>query len=102
MAKTSKQHDEFLEPMRDEDLSTLQALEQKIHALFKQKRKDERPPNPLPANQAEISAECPGVKIGPDLLALVGVHPENLIDEDKLLIRQSITRKLTDQRSLST
>jgi hypothetical protein len=33
--------------------------------------------------------------IDPDLLALVGIHPENPVQEDKALIRESIARRLT-------
>jgi hypothetical protein len=43
-----------------------------------------------------LSKRCPNVPIDPDLLALVGIHPKNLLEEDKALIRETITRRLTD------
>jgi hypothetical protein len=36
------------------------------------------------------------VPIDPDLLALVGIHPENPVKDDKALIREIIARRLTD------
>lgn len=96
MAKTPKQLDEFLKPLRDEDVSTLRALDHKLHLLLEQRSKIDQPPRRLTVDQDEISAHCPGVKIDPDLLALVGIHPENPVKEDKILIRESIARRLTD------
>ena len=96
MAKTPKQLDEFLHPMRDQDLSTLRALDQKLHLLLEKKRREERGGNGDVAVREEISAQCAGIKINPDLLALVGIHPENPVEEDKTLIRESIARRLTD------
>jgi len=40
--------------------------------------------------------QCPDVAIDPDLLALVGIHPENSVQDDKTLIREIIARRLTD------
>ena len=96
MAKTPKQLDEFLKPMRDEDASTLRALDQKLHLLLDKKRKDERATNGDLAVPEEIAAQCPGVRIAPDLIALVGIHPETPIESDKILIRESIARRLND------
>lgn len=82
--------------MRDEDLSTLRALDQKLHLLLEEKGREERPANGDVAAREEISAQCAGIKINPDLLALVGIHPENPVEEDKILIRESIARRLID------
>ena len=35
-----------------------------------------------------LSKRCPNVPIDPDLLALVGIHPENPVQDDKALIRE--------------
>lgn len=43
-----------------------------------------------------IATECLGVKIEPELAALVGIHPETPIEEDKHLIRDAIARRLAD------
>jgi hypothetical protein len=96
MAKTPKQLDEFLHSMRDQDLSTLRALDQELHLLLQEKRRGERPANADVAAREEISAQCAGIKINPDLLVLVGIHPENAVEEDKLLIRESIAPRPTD------
>jgi hypothetical protein len=96
MAKTPKQLDEFLHSMRDQDLSTLRALDRELHLLLQEKRREERPANADVAAREEISAQCGGVRINPDLLALVGIHPENPVEEDRTLIRESIARRLAD------
>jgi len=96
MAKTPKQLDEFIHSMGDQDLSTLRALDQKLHLLLEKKRREERRGNGDVVAREEIIAQCGGVQINPDLLALVGIHPENPVEEDKTLIRESITRRLTD------
>jgi len=96
MAKTQKQLDEILEAMRGEDLSTLRALDEKLHLILAEKRAKDRPTNGSLGAHEEIAAQCPGVKIDPNLLALVGVHPESSLEDDKALIRESILRRLTD------
>ena len=93
MAKTAKQLDELLEHVRGEDLPTLQELDGKLHLLMAQKRNDISLPNET--NQS-ITMECLGVKIEPELAALVGIHPETPIEEDKNLIRDAIARRLAD------
>jgi len=95
MAKTPKQLDEFLNPMRHQDLSTLRALDQKLRLLLQQKLKDERPANGDIAVREEISAQCPGVRIDPDLIALVGIHPENLVAEDKTPIYDIVSERFS-------
>jgi hypothetical protein len=96
MAKTQKQLTDILEAVRGEDLSTLRALDEKLHLLLAQKRAEDRPRNGNIAAREETATQCSGVKIDPDLLALVGIHPENPVEEDKVLIRDSILRRLTD------
>jgi hypothetical protein len=96
MAKTPKQLDEFFEPLRGQDLTTLRALDQKLHLLLEQRLKDQQPTNDKTAANMEIARRCPSVKIDPELVALVGIHPENPIEEDKSLIREAIARRLAD------
>jgi hypothetical protein len=74
----------------------LRALDQKLHLLLQEKLKDERPTNRHIAVREEISTQCRGVRIAPDLIALVGIHPENPVEDDKILIRESIARRLND------
>lgn len=81
--------------MRDEDVSTLRALDHKLHALLEEKRREERPANTDVPTREEISAQC-GVRVNADLFALIGIHPDNPVEEDKILIRESIARRLAD------
>jgi hypothetical protein len=46
--------------------------------------------------QEELCQRYPRIPIDPDLLALVGVQPENPIEKDKTLIRETIARRLQD------
>lgn len=91
MAKTAKQLDELLENVKGEDLPTLQVLDQKLHLLLAQKREE-------PSSQREtvqaVAAACAGVKIDPELVALVGIHPATPVEEDKSLISDAIARRL--------
>jgi hypothetical protein len=96
MAKTPEQLDELLKLVRDEDVVTLRTLEQKLHVLLEQKERDEAIRRRSETDRDALSKRCPNVPIDPDLLALVGIHPENPVREDKLLIREAIARRLTD------
>jgi hypothetical protein len=96
MAKTEEQLAELLKLVRDEDVATLRALERQLHLLLEQKERDEALQRHGEADQDLLSKRCPNVPIDPDLLALVGIHPENPVQEDKALIREIIARRLTD------
>ena len=96
MAKTPKQLDEFLRPMRDHDLGTLEALDQKLHLLLEQKRQHEQDRGRDNTKPDEFLAQCARLKIDPDLLSLVGIQPERPVTDDKIIIRDAIARRLTD------
>lgn len=96
MAKTPEQLDELLKLVRDEDIATLRALERQLHLLLEQKERDEAIQRHGESAREVLSKQCPNVPIDPDLLALVGIHPENPVKEDKTLIREIIARRLTD------
>jgi hypothetical protein len=96
MAKTPEQLDELLKLVQDEDMSTLRALDTKLHLLLEQRDKDEASRGRGKIHRDELLAKCSRVAIDPDLLALVGIHPESPVEEDKALIRESIARRLTD------
>jgi hypothetical protein len=96
MAKTPEQLDELLKLVRDEDIGTLRALEQRLHSLLEQKERAEAIRRPEETDRDVFSKRCPNVPIDPDLLALVGIHPENPVQDDKNLIREIIARRLTD------
>ena len=96
MAKTPEQVDELLKLVRDQDIATLRALERQLHALLEQKARDEAMQRRGETDRDLLSKRSPNVPIDPDLLALVGIHPENPVKDDKALIREIIARRLTD------
>jgi len=96
MGKTPEQVDELLKLVRDEDISTLRALERRLLSLLEQKERDEALSRQGGTDRDELSKRCPNVLIDPDLLALVGIHPANPVEDDKTLIREIIARRITD------
>ena len=96
MGKTPAQVDELLKLVRNEDISTLRELERQLLSLLEQKERDEALTRHADTDRDELSKKCPNVPIEPDLLALVGIHPETPVENDKLLIRESVARRLTD------
>lgn len=102
MGKTPEQVDELLKLLRDEDITTLRALERELLSLLEQKGRDERLARHGDTDRDEFSKRCPNVPIDPDLLVLVGIHPANPVQDDKALIREIIARRLSDRRFSST
>jgi hypothetical protein len=97
MAKTPEQMDELLKLVRDQDIATLRALERQLHSLLEQKERDEAMQRQRARTDRDLlSKQWPNVPIDPDLLALVGIHPESPVQDDKFLIREIIARRLTD------
>lgn len=92
MAKTAEELDRLLKLVRDEDIATLRSLDQRLHSLLEEKERSE-----AATLQAQVEGEqSPKAAIDPELLALVGIHPENPVQDDKKLIRDAIARRLTD------
>ena len=96
MAKTPEQLDELLKLVRHEDIATLRALERQLHSLLEQKERNEMLQRRGDTDRDALSKQCPNVPIDPDLLALVGIHPENPVQDDKALIREFIARRMAD------
>ena len=96
MAKTPEQVDELLKLVRDQDIATLRALERQLHSLLEQKERNETLQRHGETDRDVLSKQCPNVPIDPDLLALVGIHPENPVQDDKALIREFIVRRIID------
>jgi ribosomal 50S subunit-associated protein YjgA (DUF615 family) len=86
----------LLKLVRDEDIATLRTIEQRLHSILEQKERDEAMQRRGESNRDGLSERCPNVPIDPALLALVGIHPENPVQDDKTLIREIIARRLTD------
>lgn len=95
MGKTAEELDQLLKLVRDEDVATLRTLDQRLHSLLEQKERDEAMQRQGETDRDQLSKHCPNVSIDPDLLALVGIHPENPFQDDKALIREIIARRLT-------
>jgi hypothetical protein len=96
MAKTPEQLDELLQLMRDQDIATLRALERQLHSLVEQKERNEAIASRGKTDHDALLMQCANVPFDPDLLALVGIHTESPIQDDKALIREIIARRLTD------
>ena len=96
MGKTAEELDQLLKLVRDEDIATLRTLDRRLHSLLEQKERDEAMQRQGQTDRDLLSKLCPNVSIDPDLLALVGIHPENPVQDDKALIREIIARRLTD------
>lgn len=96
MGKTAEELDQLLKLVRDEDIATLRALERQLHSLLEEKERDEAKQRQAKADRDVVSKQCPNVAIDPELLNLVGIHPENPVQDDKALIREFIARRLTD------
>jgi hypothetical protein len=96
MGKTAEELDQLLKIMRDEDLATLRNLDRRLHSLLQEKERDEAIQRQAEAEHEIKLNQWPNVPIDPELLALVGIHPENPVQDDKVLIRESIARRLTD------
>jgi hypothetical protein len=96
MATTAEQLEQLLSLMREVDLSTLLALDRELHFLLAQKGKATLRTRPGTSVQEEFSQRYPHIAVDPALFALVGVHPESPVEEDKTFIRESISRRFTD------
>lgn len=96
MAKTPEQVDDLLKLLRDRDIATLRALERQLHVLLEQKERDEALRRNGESDRDVLLKHCPNVPFDPDLLALVGIHPANPVEDDKALIRDIIARRMTD------
>ena len=96
MGKTAEELDQLLKLVRDEDIATLRSFDRRLHSLLEQKERDEAMQRQGQTDRDLLSKLCPNVSIDPDLLALVGIHPENPLQDDKVLIREVIARRLTD------
>jgi len=96
MGKTAEELDQLLKLVRDEDIAILRSFDRRLHSLLEQKERDEAMQRQGQTDRDLLSKLCPNVSIDPDLLALVGIHPENPLQDDKVLIREVIARRLTD------
>jgi hypothetical protein len=95
MSILTERIEELLELAQEFDLPTLRALDYNLHALLEQREAAQERNNSGLSASEEFHQRHPHILVDPDLFALVGTHPENPIEEDKLLIREEITRKFS-------
>lgn len=95
MATTAEQIEQLLTLMREVDLPVLLALDRELHVLLAQKGAETLRTRQSTPVHAEFGQRYPHIAVDPALFALVGVHPENPVEADKTLIRESIARRLT-------
>ena len=96
MVKTVEELDQLLKLVKDEDVATLRALEEQLRSLREEKERNEARQRKAKADRDVASEQYPNVPIDSDLLNLVGIHPENPVQDDKAIIREAIARRLTD------
>ena len=96
MAKTTEELEQLLKIVQDEDLATLRTLDQRLHSLLEEKERSETIKQQVESRRKGLTNHELNVPIDPDLLTLVGIHPENPVQDDKALIRDNIVRRLTD------
>ena len=95
MSTPTERIEKLLELAQECDLPTLRAVDHNLHVLLEQKEAaQERKHLGLSASE-EFHQRYPHILVDPDLFALVGIHPANPIEEDRLLIREGITRKFS-------
>jgi hypothetical protein len=95
MATATERIEELLNLMREADLPVLLALDRELHRLLEQKRAEQLRTGKIAA-QEEFYQRYPRIVIDPELFALVGIHPENPVEEDKALIREQISRRVAE------
>jgi hypothetical protein len=79
--------------MREVDLPTLLALDHELHLLLAQKRREKLGIRQGMTVQAEFCLRYPLIAVDPDLFTLVGIHPEQPVEDDKTLIAEQISRR---------
>ena len=95
MATTVERVEQVLSLVREADFPTLLALDRELHLLLEQRVGEMERGRQGPTVREEFRERYPHIAVDPDLFALVGVQPENPLEDDKPLIREQICRRLT-------
>ena len=93
---TVEQVEQLFNLLREVDLPTLLAFDRKLHLLLEKKGEEKLWTKRGLTVQEEFCQRYPHIPIDPDLLTLVGVQPENPVEEDKTLIRAAIAWRRKD------
>ena len=94
MSATVEQIKQLFNLLREVDLPTLLAFDRKLHLLLEQKEEERLRTRQGTTIQEEFCQRYPHIPIDSDLLALVGVQPENPVEDDKTLIRDAVVWRL--------
>lgn len=94
MATRVERVEQLLSLMREADLSTLLALDRELHLLLEPKGGKKLWISQGTTVQVEFCQRYPHIAVDPDLFALVGIHPEHPVEEDKTLIGEQIFWRL--------
>jgi len=96
MTTPSEQLEELRSRIQEVDLPTLLALEREVQLRLERLREHPSQTEQITSAQVEFRQQYPHLRVDPDLFALVGIHPANPIEQDTLLIREQIFRKLAE------
>jgi len=96
MTISAEQLEELRSRIQEIDLPTLLALEQVVQLRLKQLQEEQVQAEQRSAAQVEFSQQYLHLAVDPDLFALVGIHQANPVEQDKMLIRAQILRKLVE------
>ncbi len=94
MSIPAERIEELLELAQEVDLPTLRTLDRKLHLLLEQKEANQLQTGPSMSASEEFHQHYPHISIASDLFLLVEIQPENPPEEDKILIREQIARRL--------
>lgn len=94
MNTVAERLEELLDLLHEVDVATLHAVERTLHQLLEQKGAEQPRTEPTQSARDEFGQRYPQSMIDPDLWALVGSQPANPVEDDKVLIREQIGRRL--------
>ena len=94
MTLSAERLEELFDLIREADLPTLRAFDRRLRLLLEQKEAAQLRTGQSKDICEEFRQRYPRTTIDPELFALVGIHPENPVEDDKTLIREQIARRL--------
>jgi len=94
MTLSAERIEELFDLMREADLPTLRAFDRTLRLLLEQKEAAQLRIGQSKHICEEFRRRHPYITIDPELFALVGIHPQNPVEDDKTLIREQIARRL--------
>ena len=96
MTPSTERIEELLDLMREADVATLRAFDRRFQLLLEEKEAASSGAGQNGDVRKEFRRRYPQIAIDPELFALVGIQPENPVQDDKILIRERIARRLAE------